>query len=204
MTARLGDMADDELLRRFAQGEAAAFEVLLRRYESSLYTFIRRSVHDRELAADLLQESFTRVIQHGHTWTGSAKVSTWIFSIARNLCIDHARRVRRRPQTSLDGGKTGSADEVPLMERIPVLRPDADSEADGATMRARISQAVENLPEEQREVFLLRQLQNMPFSEIATVVGASENTVKSRMRYALEKLQQALAEYEEQTRVGVG
>jgi RNA polymerase sigma-70 factor (ECF subfamily) len=198
-------MADDELLRRFATGEAAAFEVLLRRYESSLYTFILRSVHDRELAADLLQESFTRVIQHGHTWTGSAKVSTWIFSIARNLCIDHARRMRRRPQTSLDGGGKGDpADDVPLMERIPVPRPDADSEADGARMRQRIGQAVEALPEDQREVFLLRQLQNMPYSEIAAVVGASENTVKSRMRYALEKLQESLAEYEEQTRLGVG
>jgi len=204
VTVRLSDMADDELLRRFATGEAAAFEVLLRRYESSLYTFIRRSVHDPEVAADLLQESFTRVIQHGHTWTGSAKVSTWIFSIARNLCIDHARRMRRRPQTSLDGSKADATEDVPLLERIPVRRPDADSEADGARMRARITQAVEALPEEQREVFLLRQLQNIPFSEIAAVVGASENTVKSRMRYALEKLQEALADYEEQTRLGVG
>ena len=204
MTARLSDMADDELLRRFATGEAAAFEVLLRRYESSLYTFIRRSVHDRELAADLLQESFTRVIQHGHTWNGSAKVSTWIFSSARNLCIDHAGRLRRRPQTSLDGSKADPADDVPLMERIPVKRPDADSEADGPTMRERINRAISALPEDQREVFLLRQLQHMPFSEIASVVGASENTVKSRMRYALEKLQTALAEYEEQARAGAG
>jgi RNA polymerase sigma-70 factor (ECF subfamily) len=204
MTARLSDMADDELLRCFAGGEAAAFEVLLRRYERSLFTYIRRSVSDHEVAADLLQEAFTRVIQHGHTWNGSAKVSTWIFSIARNLCIDHARRMRRRPQTSLDGSKADADDDVPLIDRIPVRRPDADAEADGATMRERITRAIEALPEEQREVFLLRQLQNMAFSEIAAVVGASENTVKSRMRYALEKLQSDLADYEEQTRAGVG
>jgi RNA polymerase sigma-70 factor (ECF subfamily) len=193
-------MADDELLRRFATGEAAAFEVLLRRYERSLFTFIRRSVRDPELAADLLQESFTRVIQHGHTWNGSAKVSTWIFSIARNLCIDHARRTRRRPQTSLDGNKADSRDDVPLIDRIAVRGPAPDVEAEGATMRDRISEAVEALPDDQREVFLLRQLQHMPFSEIATVVGTSENTVKSRMRYALEKLQESLSEYEEHAR----
>ena len=203
VTPRLSDMADDELLARFATGEAAAFEVLLRRYQRPLYNFILRSVRDTEVAADLLQDTFTRVLQHGSEWNGSAKFSTWVYVIARNLCIDHARRMRHRRHASLDGPARAAPDGDPLVERIAAQRPDTEREAAGPDLRARIERAVEALPEEQREVFLMRQIQQMPFAEIAAVVVTSENTVKSRMLYALTRLQDALIEYEEQARARV-
>jgi RNA polymerase sigma-70 factor (ECF subfamily) len=197
-------MSDDELLDRFAAGEAGAFEVLLVRYRGPLFNFIARSVRDTEAAADVLQEVFTRVIQHCGEFNKSSKFSTWLYAIARNLCIDHARRMRHRRHASLDAASNGASSDgspaSPWVERIALEQPDVDASAAGGGLRARIAQAVEALPEEQREVFLMRQIQHMPFADIAIVVGVSENTIKSRMRYALERLQEALADCEEYAR----
>ena len=203
MTARLGDMSDDELLERFATGDAAAFGVLLGRYQTPLFNFIARSVRDTDAAADLLQDVFTRVIQHSEGFNRTSKFSTWLYAIARNLCIDHARRMTHRRHASLDtAGPNGSGDGAlaPWVERVALEQPEVDSKAASGPLRNRIAQAIEALPEDQREVFLMRQLQHMPFADIAQVVGVSENTVKSRMRYALERLQEALAEFEEHAR----
>jgi RNA polymerase sigma-70 factor (ECF subfamily) len=198
-------MSDDELLERFAAGEADAFGVLLGRYRGPLFNFIARSTRDTEAAADLLQEVFTRVIQHCGQFNKSSKFSTWLYAIARNLCIDHARRMRLRRHASLDAatsnGSSGDGAATPWIERIALPQPGVDNSAAGGGLRARIAQAVEALPDEQREVFLMRQIQHMPFAEIAVVVGAPEPTIKSRMRYALERLQESLADCEEYVRV---
>ena len=204
MAACLDDMSDDELLERFAAGEPAAFGVLLRRYQAPIYNFIARSVRDTEAAADLLQEVFTRVIQHSTEFNRSSKFSTWLYAIARNICIDHMRRMSHRRHASLDAtGPNGPADGSPLapwIERVAIDQPEVDTSAAAGRLRSRIAQAIEGLPQEQREVFLMRQLQQLPFAEIAAVVGVSENTVKSRMRYALERLQEALADFEDYAR----
>jgi RNA polymerase sigma-70 factor (ECF subfamily) len=201
VTARLADMADDELLVRFAAGEAAAFEVLIQRYQTPLYNFILRTIRDGDAAADLLQEAFARVIQRHADFNREAKFSTWIYVIARNLCIDHARRMKHRRHASLDAeGPAGSEGGGAWVERLPASQPDLERQAGANSLRNRLALAVEALPEEQREVFLMRQVQQLPFAEIALVVGVSENTIKSRMRYALERLQQALSDYEEQAR----
>jgi RNA polymerase sigma-70 factor, ECF subfamily len=205
VTSRLSDMSDDELLDRFAAGEAAAFGVLLNRYQRPVFNFIARNVRDGEAAADLLQEVFARVIQSAAEFRRSSKFSTWLYAIARNLCIDHLRRMSHRRHASLDAaagnGIADSASSTPFVERIALEQPDVDRSAAAGRLRNRITQAVENLPDEQREVFLMRQVQQMPFSDIAIVVGVSENTVKSRMRYALERLQEALAEFEDYARI---
>jgi RNA polymerase sigma-70 factor, ECF subfamily len=197
-------MADDELLDRFAAGDAGAFGVLLKRYQGPVYNFILRSVRDPEAAADLLQEVFTRIIERGHEFDRRSKFSTWLYAIARNQCIDHLRRMSHRRHASLDAsaGSDGGAG-APWVERIAKQEPDGERSAAATRLRSRIAHAVEQLPHDQREVFLMRQLQQLPFAEIAEVVGASENTVKSRMRYALERLQAALADYEEQARARV-
>ncbi len=196
-------MSDDELLDRFAAGEAAAFGVLLHRYQRPVFNFIARNVRDGEAAADLLQEVFARVIQSAGEFRRSSKFSTWLYAIARNLCVDHMRRMSHRRHASLDAaGGNGIADAsaAPFVERIALEQPDVDRSAAAGRLRNRIMQAVESLPYEQREVFLMRQVQQMPFADIAIVVGVSENTVKSRMRYALERLQEALAEFEDYAR----
>jgi RNA polymerase sigma-70 factor (ECF subfamily) len=199
-------MSDDELLERFAAGEPAAFAVLLKRYQVAIYNFIARSVRDTEASADLLQEVFTRVIQHSGEFNRSSKFSTWLYAIARNICIDHMRRMSHRRHASLDatsgpnGVMADSGALAPWVERVAGEQPEVDASAAAGRLRSRIAQAIESLPPDQREVFLMRQLQAVPFAEIAVVVGVSENTVKSRMRYALERLQEALADFEEYAR----
>jgi RNA polymerase sigma-70 factor (ECF subfamily) len=201
--AHFREMPDHELLVRFTSGDSRAFGELVRRYQGPMYNFLLRSVREPEAASDLLQELFARVVERGHEFNNSSKFSTWLYAIARNLCIDHHRRMSHRRHASLDAPRDAGADGAgasPWVERIAGDQPDLDSSATSTSLRQRIAAAVEALPVEQREVFLMRELQQMPFAEIALVIGVSENTAKSRMRYALERLQEALADFEEQAR----
>ncbi len=190
-------LSDEELLRRFNEGDADAFEELVRRYERPLYNFILRSVRRRERADEILQDVFLKVVQRAGDFKGSSKLSTWLYTIARNLCIDHSRKMVFRRHKSLDApGRAGADEEGPtLLDQTAAADLGADRQAIANDLSQRITLAVEELPEEQKEVFLMRQIQGLPFKEIAEVIGVPENTVKSRMRYALERLQRALEEY---------
>lgn len=200
VTDELRSQEDEELLRRFNAGEAQAFEVLLQRYRRPVYNFILRSVRDPERAEDLMQDVFLRIVQRSEEFKGQSKFSTWMYTIARNRCIDSSRKMAFRRHRSLDApaGKGEDPEEgAPMVERIEGREQGPDRKAIAGRLQGQIADAVEELPEEQREVFLMRQVQNMPFKDIAAVVGVPENTVKSRMRYALERLQQALDDYED-------
>lgn len=186
---------DSALLSAYSQGNVNAFEVLLARHRRPLFNFLLRSVRQPDRAEDLMQEVFLRVIQNAADFEGNAKFTTWMYTIARNLCIDHARKMSHRRHASLDASGAGD-DSTPLVARIANQAPSPDRVAATPDLRQHIAEAVEALPEEQREVFLMRQLHGLPFAEIASVVGVSENTIKSRMRYALERLQQALSHVE--------
>ena len=196
MTPELQALSDEDLLARFGQGDADAFEELLGRYRRPLFNFILRSVRDKAKAEDLLQDTFLRVIQKSADFQGKAKFSTWLYTIARNLCIDTSRKMVFRRHKSLDApSRRDDAGAAPLVEKVAGTELGADREVIGEDIKRKLALAVEELPDDQREVFLLRQVQHLPFKEIAEIVGVPENTVKSRMRYALERLQQALDEY---------
>jgi len=184
----------------YQQGDAAAFEALMARHERPLWTFVRRFVGDPDTAADLLQEVFLRVVGAAAGWKHDAKVSTWLYTIARNLCTDHARRAVHRRASSLDAPvrpMAGDSSGPILVDRVAARDAGAEGEAMDRQLRMHIDQAVDLLPPDQREVFLMREVMDLSFAEIAQAVGATEPTVKSRMRYALEKLRQALAAFHE-------
>jgi RNA polymerase sigma-70 factor (ECF subfamily) len=182
---------DEQLMHAYREGDTRAFEALLARHERKVWGFLRRSVGDAALAEDLLQEVFLRVVRS--EWKGESKFTTWVFAIARNLCIDHARRAVHRDARSLDA-PTRPDDEAgeTLHDRLATQDRDAEGLTSDGQVRVRVEAAVAALPPDQREVFLLREVMDMPFAEIAVVVGAPEPTVKSRMRYALERLREAL------------
>src|SRR5690606_29791332 len=114
---------------------------------------------------------------------------------ARNLCVDESRRAKFRRTTSLDAPRRGADGEMPAMiENVAADQVATDDRAAAPALQARIARAIEVLPEDQREVFLMRQVNGLSFKEIGEIVGAPENTVKSRMRYALEKLRQDLVD----------
>ncbi|HVU49164.1 MAG TPA: RNA polymerase sigma factor [Polyangia bacterium] len=189
----MSDQTDEQLMQAYREGNPRAFDLLLARHERKVWNFLRRSVGDATLAEDLLQEVFLRVIRAQAEWKGEAKFTTWVYAIARNLCIDHGRRAVHRDARSLDA-PTRADDEAgeTLHDRLAAAGRDAEGLTSDAQVRARVEEAVAALPPDQREVFLLREVMDLPFAEIAAVVGAPEPTVKSRMRYALERLREAL------------
>ncbi len=183
----------------FRQGDARAFEVLVARHRRGLFNFLLRSVGNRSRAEELLQDVFVRVIRAKGRYEQTARFSTWIYTIARNICVDESRRAKFRRTVSLDAPRRGrdGEDGSSLLEATATDEVGVDAASMGPTLQSRLAGAVERLPEDQREVFLMRQMSGLSFKEIGEVVGAPENTVKSRMRYALEKLREELADLKE-------
>ena len=185
---------------RFRDGEGRAFEQLLLRHRRPIYLFVLRFVgtYNTALAEDLTQETFLRVVKHAKSYERQARFTTWLYTLARNLCVDSLRRYKHRRAQSLDApvGEEGA----PLIERTADPGPAVDRRVIGHELQGRLQEAVASLPEDQREVFLMREVADLQFKEIAAIVGISENTVKSRMRYALEKLREALMDYEDLAR----
>jgi RNA polymerase sigma-70 factor (ECF subfamily) len=189
------DDADEVLMVAYQQGDVRAFEILLGRHKKPVYNFILRFVGSRELAEDLLQETFLRVIKGVDAYKRQAKLTTWIYTIARNLCVDNARRAKHRKAQSLDAPLGADGEGGTLLDVLPATQAGTDRQAADRELHLKLHRAIASLGEEQREVFLMREFLDLPFAEIAQIVGVPENTVKSRMRYALEKLRVELEEY---------
>ncbi len=180
----------------FKSGDARAFSTLVQRHRGPVYNFILRYVGHRQRAEDLLQETWLKVVRSSGEWQPKARFTTWVYTIARNLCVDSARKESFRKTDSLDA--PASLDEGDGRSVGELVADEAgqtpDRAAHNVRLRPLIEQALQNLPSEQREVFLLREYQGIGFKEIAEVTGVNENTVKSRMRYALEGLRKRLEE----------
>lgn len=195
------ECTDEMLMVRYKRGDREAFVELVRRYERPIFNFSRRYVGSREGAADVTQETFLRVVKRSTDFRHEARFSTWLFSIARNLCVDELRRRRHRNHPSLEQtNSTGEELKARLAEPSAPHAFDGERGAANREMQQAIAGAVDELPDDQREVFLLRQLGGVPFAEIASMTQTNENTVKSRMRYALEHLRERLVDFEEYAR----
>ena len=202
MAAVRGDATDEMLMVRYQRGDREAFVELLRRYQKPIYNFVLRQVRQGSAAEDVTQEVFLRLVQNAAEFKHEARFSTWLYTIARNLCIDSLRKLAHRRHASLDQPAGDGSDPRPLVDSIPDPKPrtSAERSALSGEMQSSLVKAVESLPEDQREVFLLREVAELPFKEIALITGVGENTVKSRMRYALDRLRQTLSEFEEYAR----
>ena len=196
------EVTDEVLMMRFQAGDRAAFASLVRRHKTPIYNFTLRLVRSTSAAEDLTQDVFVKVVQSAVDFKHESRFTTWAYTIARNLCIDHLRKMSFRQHPSLDQAQGDSPDGPTLLDRTADghHRASVERTVIDREMGQRITRSVEALPEEQREVFLLREVANLPFKDIATITGVPENTVKSRMRYALERLQENLSEYEDYAR----
>ncbi len=195
----LEELEDHELMQRYADGDERAFAMLFDRHRRPLYNFILRSCSRRDLADELLQDVFLRVIKSADTYEPSAKFTTWVYTIARNACIDAARKRSRADVYSLQN-RVGSDDEEGETHQQRLVDDKAHSgsvDAERQVFRDRLQQALQKLPKKQREVFVLREISGLKFREIAEVVDAKVPTIKSRMRYALDHLRGELAEYKD-------
>jgi RNA polymerase sigma-70 factor (ECF subfamily) len=197
----IDDQVDEDLMVLYQKGEVRAFEILLVRHRKPLYNFILRYLGDKETAEDLLQEAFMRVIKGAEAYKRQAKFTTWLYTIARNLCVDQTRRRKHRKHASLDAPLDAGEESGSLLDVIPSKEMASDRKSVNKQLHETMQRAIAGLSEEQREVFLMREFLDMPFKQIADVVGVPENTVKSRMRYALDKLRLELDEYKDLAKV---
>ena len=192
----LEELDDPALMKRYAAGEERAFAILVQRHQGGLYNFILRSCNHRDTADELLQEVFLRVVSAADRYEESAKFTTWIYRIARNICIDAARKNSRATLYSLQNQLGDDPDGQTHQDRL--IDEDARSgsvDLDRHAFRDQLQNALETLSPEQREVFLLREITGLKFREIADVLDVGVPTVKSRMRYALETLRGELAAF---------
>ena len=177
------DPGDDMLMLAWAGGDVASFELLYARHRGPLYRFLMRQVHDPALADELFQDIWQRVIAARERWRPDAKFATWLYQVAHNRIADHWRAKQYRPDAP------GDADE--LAARVP--DPDTPERTlSSFEERRRLQRALEELPDEQREVVLLRLEQELSLEEIGEITGVGRETVKSRLRYAMDKLRARL------------
>jgi len=189
-TRKVVTMSDDDdaqLMLAYARGEMRAFESLYSRHRGALYRYLMRQAHDPEVANDLFQEVWSRVIVNRARYEPRAKFRTFLFTLAHNCFIDHCRRSKARPT----GANVEDADAADLLPADYESRPDAKLERDESSARYRA--ALASLPAEQRDVYLLHEESDLSLEEIARVTGVGAETAKSRLRYAVGKLKAALA-----------
>jgi len=189
------EAGDEQLMLAYRGGDAAAFEQLYARHKGALFRFVLRSIRQRALAEELYQEVWMRVIEARHRYEPSArgadsppaKFSTWLYAIAHNRLIDHWRK-RGLQLVALDEEDASPAEAAADAAADPLRQ------VEGREQLRRFARALEALPPAQREAFLLHEEAGMNVAEIARATGANEEAAKSRLRYALSKLKEAVGD----------
>lgn len=185
-------LTDQELVKLFAEGQTPALEELIRRHKDRIFTSIVFLVKDRNLAEDIFQEVFIKIIDtlRAGAYAEEGKFLPWALRIAHNMCVDHFRKAKRNQVVYNKSEETDMFDTMDLLEEG----------ADGKIMRLqgneRIRQMISKLPQDQREVIVLRHFANLSFKEIAEKTNCSINTALGRMRYGLINLRRMMEEYQ--------
>ena len=179
----LAALGDSAVVQSFLDGNERAFGELVSRYDNRLLNFVYRTVGDRERGQDLVQETFVRVYRHLHRFDQSKKFSTWIYTIASNLAKNELRNRARNPLVLFQTiKKNWEADHRPLEWEDHSYKPDDPFRK--RHLRAMVEQAVQELPEHHRIVFVLRELEGKTYEEISEITGVNLGTVKSRLNRA--------------------
>ena len=187
------DATDEALMQTFARGNMNAFEQLYDRHETALFRFVFRSVQNQAVADDLAQELWFAVARSAASYVPTAKFKTWLFTMARNRVIDHCRTAKNHASIDAenDEGEPMFSD-LAADSRLDPLRQVSSREQAKALL-----DAIEQLPADQREVFLMQAEGDMSVEDIAAATGVSFETAKSRLRYARAKLKTLLADFAE-------
>lgn len=174
-------LTDDQLVTLYLNGNTKAFDTLLSRYQDKLYSYINFVVRNRDLANDIFQDTFVKAIvtlQKG-SYSGSGKFGAWLTRIAHNLIIDYFRQDKNENTVSND------AQEYDLLNNASLAESNIEDSMINEQTLADVRRLVDALPDNQREVVIMRYYQDLSFKEIADITGVSINTALGRMRYAL-------------------
>ena len=182
-------LTDNELIQLFQEGNTRAFDALIDRHQERIYNAILFMVKDSYLAEDLIQDIFIKIINNLklNKYNDEGKFLPWALRIAHNFCVDHFRKVKRTPTIK-------TSDDQDLFEIIKHSDHPADYKMTRSQTHRNIQELVDLLPEEQREIIVLRHYANLSFKEIAQMTNCSINTALGRMRYGLINLRKMMNE----------
>ena len=185
----LEQVADLDLIRSFQAGDTEAFDVLVTRYKDRIYSSILFFVKDTYLAEDPFQDVFIKIIDtlKNKRYTEEGKFLPWALRIAHNLCVDYFRKVKRTPAIK-------TSDDQDIFEVINVSQEAPDQKLMRGESHDKVRRMLDLLPEEQREIIVLRHYANLSFKEIAEITNCSINTALGRMRYGLINLRKMMTE----------
>lgn len=186
MSKRLGPQ-DSELIAQYRNGSEAAFDLLVDRYHSKIYTTIFLIVKDQKIAEDLLQDVFIKVVHtlNSDRYNEEGKFQPWIIRIAHNLAVDHFRKSRRYPTILMEDGSN-------VFNSLQFAESSFEEKQIKEDTIALVKRLIDELPEAQKEVLVMRHYLDMSFQEIADQTGVSINTALGRMRYALIHLRKKM------------
>jgi RNA polymerase sigma-70 factor (ECF subfamily) len=174
------EMTDEKLMQRYAKGDAKAFDQLYARHRAPLYRYFNRQVNNAATANDLYQGAWEKIIKARNKYRPNAPFSVWMYRIAHNHLVDHYRRLR--PEDPME------------TEVLSDHQPDPAQGAIVGEQNEQLRAGITALPMEQRDTLLLKLETGLKMEEIARVTGVSRETVKSRLRYAVNKLKRSLVE----------
>ncbi len=185
----LTNLSDQQLIHLYVEGNPDALSKLVYRYKDKIFTSIYLLVKDKYLAEDIFQDSFIRIIDTLKTgkYTEEGKFLPWAMRIAHNLCVDHFRKIKRTPAIK-------TSDDRDIFEVINFSEAGADQKMMQNQSHDRVRKLLELLPDDQREVIIMRHYADLSFKEIATLTKCSINTALGRMRYGLINLRKLVAE----------
>lgn len=180
---------DQQLVHFYLEGDTEALSTLVNRYKDKIYTSIYLLVKDKYLAEDLFQDVFIRIIDtlKGGRYTDEGKFLPWALRIAHNICVDHFRKVKRSPAIKTN-------DDRDIFEVLNFFEPSAEDRLMQSQSHEKIRRMIDLLPEDQREVIIMRHYAELSFKEIADLTKCSINTALGRMRYGLINMRKMMAE----------
>ena len=185
-------LTDADLVGAAIQGDADAYRGLVERYQGRIFSLVYGVVRNREDARDLTQDAFVKAYQNLPRFRLESSFYTWLCRIAMNVSIDHTRRMKLRSHGEYDDGVASRASGVISMQHH---RASPAREVERGQLREAILVALDALPEEQRQVVVLREVEGLSYKEIAEVMEIPEGTVMSRLYYARRKLQEVLEDH---------
>ena len=185
----LNNLTDQQLIHLYMEGDANALATIIMRYKDKIYTSIYLLVKDKYLSEDIFQDVFIRIIDtlKGGRYTDEGKFLPWAMRFAHNMCVDHFRKVKRTPTIK-------TSDDRDIFEVLNFSEAGADQKMMNGQSHDRVRKMVDLLPEDQREVIILRHYADLSFKEIAELTQCSINTALGRMRYGLINLRKMMTE----------
>ena len=176
----LNNLSEKELVQLYLNGNVDALSTLISRYKDRIYTAIYLLVKDKYMAEDLFQDVFIRIIDtlKAKGYSNEGKFLPWALRIAHNLCVDHFRKIKRTPFIT-------TSDDRDIFEVLNFSEPNAETRLIQSQRHERVRKMIDLLPEDQREVIILRHYADLSFKEIASITNCSTNTALGRMRYGL-------------------